>query len=173
MTFVTCTYQEHAAAILDILNDAIVHSTALYDYHPRPAESMVTWFENKRLGDFPVIGAIDDAGQLMGFASYGTFRPFPAYKYTVEHSIYVHKDHRGKGLGQALLEQVIAAAKKQGKHVLVGGIDMSNTGSIRLHQKLGFQHSGTIPQAAFKFGRWLDLGFFQLTLETPENPVDG
>lgn len=173
MQFVACTYEDHASAILEILNEAIVHSTALYDYHPRPAESMVGWFEAKRKGNFPVIGVVNADGQLMGFATYGTFRPFPAYKYTVEHSVYIHTEHRGKGLGMALMMQLIAMAKQQDLHVMVGCIDLSNQGSIQLHEKLGFHLAGSIKQAAYKFDRWLDFGFFQLTLETPANPVDG
>ncbi|MFN3148715.1 N-acetyltransferase family protein [Bremerella sp.] len=173
MHFVSCTYEEHADAILEILNDAIVHSTALYDYHPRPPESMVTWFAAKKAGNFPVIGLVDETGQLMGFASYGTFRPFAAYKYTVEHSVYVHKNHRGKGLGLRLMKRLIETAQQQDVHVLVGGIDLSNQGSVRLHEKLGFELSGTIRQAAYKFERWLDLGFYQLVLQTPANPVEG
>lgn len=173
MPFVSCTYEEHAEAILEIFNDAIVNSTALYDYHPRPIESMVNWFATKQAGNFPVLGVVDEAGKLMGFASYGTFRPFPAYKYTVEHSVYIHKDHRGKGLGLMLMQRLIEVAQQQDKHVMVGGIDLSNTGSIRLHEKLGFEHSGTIRQAGYKFGRWLDLGFFQLVLQTPAEPVEG
>lgn len=173
MQLVPCTFEEHAEAILDIFNDAIENTTALYDYHPRPAESMVAWFEAKKVGQFPVIGAVNESRELMGFASYGTFRPWAAYKYTVEHSVYVHKDHRGEGLGQALMRKLIEHARQQNLHVLVGGIDLSNEGSVRLHEKLGFEHTGTIKQAAFKFGRWLDLGFFQLILETPDEPVDG
>jgi len=173
MPFVSCTYDQHADAILEIFNEAIVHSTALYDYHPRPPESMVGWFAAKEVGNFPVIGVTNEADQLMGFASYGTFRPWPAYKYTVEHSVYVHKDHRGRGLGLQLMQRLIEAAKEQQLHVLVGGIDMNNQGSVRLHEKLGFEHAGTIRQAAFKFGRWLDLGLYQLVLETPAEPADG
>lgn len=170
--FIDCTLAQHGEAILDILNDAIVTSTALYDYKPRTAENMVTWFQAKQAGGFPVIGACDEAGTLLGFASYGAFRAFPAYKYTVEHSVYVHKDHRGKGLGHLLMERVVAKAREQQKHVLVGAIDIANTGSIALHEKLGFAHAGTVRQAGFKFGRWLDVGFWQLVLETPARPVD-
>lgn len=174
MRFVACTHDAHAGAILAILNDAIVHSTALYDYKPRTAENMVAWFRAKQAGGFPVIGAVDDAsGELLGFASYGTFRAWPAYKYTVEHSVYVHRDHRGRGLGDTLLRKLIEAAKQRDVHVLVGAIDMANQGSIRLHERLGFVHSGTIREAGFKFGRWLDVGFWQLTLATPAQPVDG
>jgi phosphinothricin acetyltransferase len=120
-----------------------------------------------------VIGAVNDAGVLMGFASYGVFRARPAYKYCVEHSVYVHKDYRGKGVGDALLQKIIAAAKEQNYHVMVGGIDAENTASINLHLRYGFVHSGTITQSGFKFGRWLDVAFYQLTLSTPLNPVDG
>jgi L-amino acid N-acyltransferase len=173
MTYLECNEEEHGAAILAILNHAIVNSTALYDYKPRSPESMRVWFETKRKGAYPVIGAVGDDGALIGFVSYGTFRAFPAYKYTVEHSVYVHHEHRGQGLGRELLTRIISRAGKQGYHVMVGCIDANNQASIRLHEKLGFTHSGTIKQAGFKFGRWLDLVLYQLTLSTPENPTDG
>ena len=85
MTIVQCNYQRHARPILAIFNEAIAHSTALYDYKPRTMEMMAAWFDNKRKGKYPIIGMESDAGELMGFASYGTFRAWPAYKYTVEH----------------------------------------------------------------------------------------
>ncbi|MGZ8139061.1 N-acetyltransferase family protein [Bordetella bronchiseptica] len=172
-TLVDCTHDRHAAAILDIFNDAILTSTALYDYQPRALASMEAWFQAKRQGGFPVVGFEDAAGVLMGFASYGTFRAWPAYKYSVEHSVYVDRRYRGRGLGEALLRALIERARLQQVHVLVGGIDATNAGSVALHRKLGFVHAGTITQAGFKFGRWLDLAFYQLTLDTPLRPVDG
>lgn len=171
--FVACSYERHASAILAIFNDAILTSTALYDYKPRPAESMVGWFKTKEAGGFPVIGIEDEENELMGFASYGTFRAWPAYKYSVEHSVYVRAEHRGKGFGKALMNRLIEAARGQGRHVMVGGIDVENAASVALHRQLGFEHAGTIKHAAFKFGRWLDLAFYQLVLETPLSPVDG
>lgn len=87
MKFVSCTFDAHAESILAIFNHAIVTSTALYDYEPRPLESMVGWFETKAAKQFPVIGVVNEAEELMGFASYGTFRAWPAYKYSVEHSV--------------------------------------------------------------------------------------
>jgi L-amino acid N-acyltransferase len=173
MHLITCTEAEHGPAILDILNDAILTSTALYDYKPRPPEAMAAWFATKRQNGFPVIGAVDDKGKLLGFASWGTFRAFPAYKYTVEHSVYVHRDHRGQGLGRVLLERIVALAGEHDVHVLVGGIDAANGASIELHKRLGFEHAGTVRQAGFKFGRWLDLALYQLILQTPAAPVDG
>lgn len=170
---VTCTHDRHAQAILDILNDAIVTSTALYDYQPRPLSAMATWFATKAQGGFPVLGLEDDAGTLLAFASYGTFRAFPAYKYSVEHSVYVQRDHRGRGLGAQVLQVLIDEAQRRGVHAMIGGIDASNAGSIALHERLGFRHVGTLPQVGFKFGRWLDLAFYQRLLDAPANPVDG
>jgi L-amino acid N-acyltransferase len=171
--FVTCTHEFHVGETLDILNEAIVNSTALYDYRPRQLESMAAWFKAKEVGRYPVIGAVAEDGRLMGFATYGSFRAWPAYKYSVEHSVYVHKDHRGKGIGFALMRQLIDTARNQQYHMLIGGIDLANRGSIALHERLGFSHAGTIKHAGFKFGRWLDLAFYQLILDTPDAPVEG
>ena len=170
---VECTLEEHGDAILEILNEAIVNSTALYDYEPRPRSSMVSWFEAKSAGGFPVIGAVSPEGELLGFGSFGTFRVHPAYKYSVEHSVYVHKDHRGKGLGKVLVKELIEAAKSRDLHSLIGVIDASNLASISLHESLGFDRVGVIPQVGFKFGKWLDVALLQLILQTPANPIDG
>lgn len=173
LNVVRCDFERHADAILAIFNEAIVNSTALYDYQPRTLQNMVSWFDAKRAGNFPVIGVEDEAGSLLAFASYGTFRGWPAYKYTVEHSVYVHKDHRGQGLGRMVLRELIAAARRNDVHAMIGGIDATNAGSIALHERLGFKHAGTLPQVGFKFGRWLDLAFYQLLLDTPAHPCDG
>ena len=172
MNIVPCTYDRHASRILDIFNEAILNSTALFDYRPRAPESMIGWFKAKESGSFPVIGMESPDGQLLGFGSYGTFRAWPAYKYSVEHSVYVHKDHRGKGIGRLLMQQLIAAARDQDYHLMVGGIEATNSASIAMHEALGFTHAGTIRHAGFKFGRWLDLSFYQLILQTPANPVE-
>lgn len=170
---IECNETEHAVAILEILNEAILNSTALYDYQPRALKNMQTWFATKREQHFPILGIINPTGKLLGFATWGTFRAFPAYKYTVEHSVYIHHEHRGCGLSKILMQTLIEKAQQQQLHVMVGCIDAENTASIRLHQKLGFTHSGTIQQAGFKFGCWLDAAFYQLTLTTPLDPLDG
>lgn len=173
MNLITCAFDQHAPAILAIFNDAIANSTALYEYKPRTMDTMRAWFDTKAKSGFPVLGLVDADGTLMGFASYGSFRAFAAYKYTVEHSVYVDSRFRGRGVGRRLLSAVIEAAKSQQYHMMIGGIDADNGASIALHKSLGFTHCASIKQAGFKFGRWLDLEFYQLLLPTPEQPMDG
>lgn len=172
MQIIDCT-TDHASQILAILNDAILHSTALYDYQPRTMESMTAWFDSKRRGNYPVVGIINDDNQLMAFGSYGPFRAWPAYKYTIEHSLYVQKEHRGKGLGKQILAELIKQAERQDYHCLMAGIDASNAASRNLHQTFGFAFCGRMRQVGFKFNQWLDLEFYQLLLNTPANPIDG
>ena len=172
MTLAPCT-RAHAPEILAIFNDAILHTTALYDYKPRTTEFIAAWFDTKERGNFPVLGAFTDDGSLAGFATYGTFRAFPAFKYSVEHSVYVHAAQRSGGIGKALLHALIAEATTQNYHTLVGAIDSTNAASVRLHTSLGFVPCGRIAEAGYKFGRWLDLDFYQLILPTPTKPTDG
>ena len=170
MEIIECTEDRYANEILAIFNHAIVNTTALFDYKPRTPKSMTLWFENKKRGNYPVVGAVDDDGKLLGFVTYGAFRAWPAYKYTVEHSVYVHHEHRQKGIGEKLMVNIIEQAVKQEYHVLVGAIESTNESSIKLHNKLGFKSCGTIFQAGYKFERWLDLSFYQLIFNTPTKP---
>lgn len=172
MNLIECT-PAHTPEILAIFNEEILHSTSLYDYQPRTPAIIDAWFAEKQKLHQPVLGVLAPDNSLAGFATYGSFRPRPAYKYSVEHSIYIHKAHRGRGLGKLLLRALIDSAQRQNFHTLIGGIDSQNHPSIRLHLALGFTHCGTIKQAGFKFGRWLDLDFYQLVLNTPAHPVDG
>jgi L-amino acid N-acyltransferase len=173
MKIVMCEFEKHGDAILAIFNEAIVNTTALYDYKPRTRETMATWFENKAKGKYPIFGIENEAGELMGFSTYGTFRAFPAYKYTVEHSVYVDTRFRGKGLGKVLLQEIVTAAQEQNYHVMIGVIDSANAVSIQLHEKFGFSYAGAIRQCGFKFGRWLDVVFYQRIFSTPSEPNDG
>lgn len=173
MKIINCTFDQHGEAILAILNQAIIHSTALYDYKPRTIEMMREWFETKQNNNFPIIGQESPAGELMGFATYGTFRVLPAFKYTVEHSVYIDPAHRGKGLARKLMAELIERAKQQEIHTLIGAIDASNQASVALHQSLGFRHCASIKEVGFKFGQWLDVEFYQLILPTPQHPIDG
>jgi L-amino acid N-acyltransferase len=173
ITLKDCNYDAHASSILEIFNDAILNSTALYEYKPRTMDVMRTWFEIKAKNNWPVLGAFDEAGALLGFASWGSFRAFPANKYTVEHSVYIEKNARGQGISKLLMKEILQRAEAANLHTLIGGIDTANEVSIALHEQLGFTHAGTIRHAAFKFGRWLDLAFYQLILPTPLEPLDG
>ena len=164
---------QHSEAIRAIFNDAILNSTALYEYQPRTPATMETWFAAKAQGNYPILGCESETGELMGFASYGTFRAWPAFKYSVEHSVYVDERFWGRGIGRALMLRLIEAAKAQDYHTMVGGIDADNAASIALHRGLGFVPCGVVRHAGFKFGRWLDLEFHQLLLPTPARPVDG
>lgn len=171
MKLISCSKQ-YSQAILDILNEEILNSTSLYDYRPREIESMSAWFDVKQKNSFPVVGLVDDDGQLVAFGSYGTFRGWPAYKYTVEHSLYVHKDHRRRGYGKIILKELIDNATRNGYHNLIAGIDSQNLSSKRLHEDFGFKHCGRIVHAGYKFFRWLDLDFYQLLLPAPEHPTE-
>ncbi|WP_018122515.1 GNAT family N-acetyltransferase [Wohlfahrtiimonas chitiniclastica] len=171
ISLIDCTEREHSAAILEIFNEAILTSTALYEYQARTMQDMQTWFKQKSVLNAPIIGAVNDAGQLLGFATWGRFRAYPAYQYTMEHSIYIHRSARGQGLSKRLMRALIEAAKAAEIHVLMGCIDADNAASIGLHRSLGFQSVGLLPQVGFKFGRWLDLALYQLILSTPLEPV--
>ncbi len=171
MKIISCDFS-YANQILDIFNDAIVNSTALYDYQPRTMENMTTWFELKTKKNYPIIGIINEEDQLLGFGSYGTFRAWPAYKYTVEHSLYIHKNFRGQGLGKILLQDIIDNAISQDYHCLVAGIDSTNEASIQLHKNFGFEFCGRMKQVGYKFFKWLDLEFYQLILHTPQRPSE-
>ena len=166
-----CT-EKQLPEILDIFNDAILNSTALYDYKTRTMETMNAWYEDKLKGNYPVIGVFDENDVLMGFATYGMFRVRPAYKYTVEHSVYVRSDKRGMGIGKILLREIVIKATEQDYHVMVGVIDASNTVSLRLHENEGFVLTGIMKEVGYKFGKWLDAAFYQLILSTPEQPVE-
>lgn len=169
---INCNFDAHAEAIVAIFNHEITHTTALYDYKPRDLNTMKTWFDIKQASGFPVIGAINNDKVLMGFASYGAFRPWAGYKYSVEHSVYVHQDFRHRGIARLLMETLVERAQQQDYHIMVGVIDCDNKASIALHEKLGFHHAGTLQQAGYKFGRWLDVAFYQRLFTTPLSPTE-
>ncbi|HEV2620259.1 MAG TPA: GNAT family N-acetyltransferase [Acidobacteriaceae bacterium] len=165
--------RDHAPQILAVFNEAIANSTALWDYEPRTMTAMEAWFDVKERDRFPVIGVVDHNDKLLAFGSYGPFRAWPAYKYTIEHSVYVEKESRGKGLGRNLLGRLIEEASDQGFHTMIGGIESQNAASRALHEAMGFEQCAEFRQVGFKFGRWLDLTFYQLLLNGPDNPTDG
>jgi len=150
--------------ILDITNEAIANTTAVWSLTPATLETRSTWLKERRARNFPVLVAIDDDGALLGFASFGDFRPWEGYLHSVEHSVYVDTSARRRGIGIALVEALIPRAQQLGKHVMIAGIEAGNTISIELHAKLGFVETGRLLQVGRKFDRWLDLVFMQRAL---------
>jgi L-amino acid N-acyltransferase len=151
------------AALLAIYNDAVITTTAVYDYKPRSAEQQATWFQSKRDQGLPVLVA-ETAGAVVGFASYGPFRPWPAYLHSVENSLYVAADWRGRGIGSLLLPALIERAAHRGLHTMIAGIDAANQASLRLHAKFAFEPVARFREVGWKFERWLDLTFLQRML---------
>lgn len=154
---------EDISTITEIYNHAVVHTTAIWNDETVTGKNRELWLLAKQQIGYPVLVICDDE-QVMGYATFGNWRDFDGYKFTVEHSVYVHPQHHQKGLGLKLLEALILEAKKLNKHVMVAGIEAQNIGSVKLHQKLGFKEVGTFKQVGFKFNQWLDLTFFELKL---------
>ncbi|WP_370153832.1 N-acetyltransferase family protein [Ferrovibrio sp.] len=152
-----------AEAIRAIYNDAVVNTTAVFDYAPRDAAAQVAWLQAKAGQDLPVLVAVCD-GIVAGYASFGSFRPWPAYLHTVENAIYIAPERRGQGIGRRLLGALVERAAGRGLHTMVAGITADNAASLRLHESLGFERAGLIRQCGWKFDRWLDLVFLQKML---------
>jgi phosphinothricin acetyltransferase len=156
--------EDDLGRILEITNEAIEHTTAIWSLEPTTLDERQVWFRARRERGYPVLVAEGLDGGVLGFASYGEFRPRAGYRYTVEHSIYVDAAERGRGIGTALLSALIDRALAAGVHVMVGGIDCQNAGSIRLHERFGFTTTGQLHQVGRKFDRWLDLVYMQRIL---------
>ena len=157
--------------ILDIYNHAIEHTTAIFEYRPHTLDKRREWFKAKGAAGLPVVVAIED-DRVIGFASYGPFRAWPAYKYTVEHSVYVDVNCRGRGVGRALVNEMIAEARRRDMHAVIAGITTDNLPSLHLHRTLGFVEVAHFREVGYKFGHWLDLTFLQLLLDTPSRPTE-
>ena len=164
MRIVDCEYDLHGETILKIFNEAIASTTALYEYELKTLDNLQQWFKEKNQHKHPIVGVQNDYGDLLGFATYGTFRNFAAFQYSIEHSVYVDAAHRKQGVGKILLKRLIQTAQQQNYHMMIGVIDATNQISIKLHQSMKFNHCGTIKHAGFKFNRWLDIELYQLIL---------
>jgi L-amino acid N-acyltransferase YncA len=154
---------EDTQAILEIINYNILNSTSLYDYEPRTLENQIAIFDEKLSKGFPILVATENK-TVVGFGYYSEFRFREAYKFTVEHSVYAHPNHIGKGIGKLILENLIRLAKAQKFHTMIGVIDAENQSSIDFHKKFGFEIAGTIKDSGYKFDRWLHSVFMQKML---------
>jgi L-amino acid N-acyltransferase YncA len=150
-------------AILAIHNDAIRTTTAIWDETEVDLADRRTWFDARRTAGLPVLVAEAD-GTVLGYASYGPWKVKSGYRFTMENSVYIHPDHHGRGAASALLPPLIEHARGAGVHAIVAGIEAANAASIALHEKHGFRRVALLPEVGFKFGRWLDLAYYQLLL---------
>jgi phosphinothricin acetyltransferase len=152
--------------ILTIYNDVIARSTAVYALAPVTLGERTNWFEARQAQGYPVLVAVDGA-DLLGFSSFGDWRAWPGYRFTVEHSVYVAAACQRRGVGRQLVEALFPIAARLDKHVMLGGIDAANAASIAFHRRLGFKEVAHFEEVGHKFGRWLDLVFMQRLLDAP------
>ncbi|WP_424466668.1 N-acetyltransferase family protein [Pseudoclavibacter helvolus] len=152
-------------AITEIYNEDILTTTVSWNASPVDDNNRLEWLARQTAAGNPVLVTVNAAGAVLGYATYGDFRPFDGYRHTVEHAVYLRSSARGNGLGKALVRAVIDHARAAGKHALVAAIDADNAASIALHERLGFTHAGRLDQVGTKFGRWLDVVFLQLILD--------
>ncbi len=151
--------------ILEIYNDAVQNSTAIWNDQPVDLENRRAWMAERHTLGYPLLVAASDEGHVCGYATFGPWRPHDGFRHTVEHSVYVRQGQRGAGVGRSLMTELIIRARALGKHVMIGAIESENRASVHMHQQLGFVHSGHMRQVGCKFGRWLDLTFMQLMLD--------
>ncbi|MGO3518290.1 MAG: GNAT family N-acetyltransferase [Acetobacter cibinongensis] len=160
--------EQDAAALMEIYNHAVLHTTAIWNEVCVDVPNRITWLRDRQKAGFPVLVASRGDGTVVGYASFGPWRAFEGYRHTVEHSVYVHPTYQRQGIGHILLEALIAAARTKALHVMVAAIEAENTPSIVLHKKLGFEQTGVMKEVGTKFGRWLDLTFMTLALNADQ-----
>ena len=149
--------------MLEIYNEIIANTTAIFQYDPHTLDSRKEWFQNKKAEGHPVFVAEEDK-VIVGYSTFGAFRNWQAYKYSVENSVYVKAGCRGRGISKLLMHPVIDAAKQMGMHTIIAGIVADNDISLALHKQLGFVEVAHFKEVGYKFDRWLDLKFLQLML---------
>jgi phosphinothricin acetyltransferase len=163
-TIVREATRDDLAGILAIYNEAVLNTTATYDYEPRTMEQRLAWFEDHQKQDYPVFVAQSEEGQIVGWSALNPFHARPGYRFTTENSVYVAANQRGRGIGKLLMPPLIAGAQQRGLHAIIAGIDAENEVSIRLHTSFGFVRVAHLRQVGHKFGRWLDLIYMELLL---------
>lgn len=153
---------EDLPSILAIYNEAVLTSAATFDLEPQTLEQRSAWFAH--YDDKHPVTVAEEDGQVIGYCSLSVFRPKPAYRNTVESSIYIDANCRGRGVGEALMRDMLARAERFGYHAVIAGITAGNKASIKLHERLGFQQAGYLKEVGFKFGMWHDICYYHLLL---------
>jgi L-amino acid N-acyltransferase len=157
--------------ITAIYNEVLTNSTAIYNDHPATVDERISWWRNRIAQDFPVLVAAE-GDHIAGFATFGDFRAWPGYRFTVEGTVHIQADSRGQGVGTELLKGILGGAKSMGKHVMIAGVDSENKASLRFLERFGFERAGTLREVGYKFERYLDLVFLQYWI-TPPMPQTG
>jgi L-amino acid N-acyltransferase YncA len=151
-------------AITAIYGHHVLHGTASFETEPPSLEEMTRRHAGIVRQGLPFVVA-EFAGEVAGYAYAGPYRPRPAYRFTVEDSVYIRHDRVGRGIGRRLLDAVIRASAEAGAKQMIAIIgDSGNTASIRLHEAAGFAHAGTLTNVGLKFDRWLDTVIMQKAL---------
>ncbi len=153
-------------AIHEIYNDAVLKTTATYDYEPRTFDERAAWFGEHQRQGYPVFVVENGQGKVVGFSSLSRYHPRLGYRFTTENSVYIAEDHRGLGFGKLLLPPLIEAARRRRLHAIIAAIDADNEPSIRLHARFGFVEVGRFRQVGYKFDRWLDVVYMELLLDS-------
>jgi L-amino acid N-acyltransferase len=146
--------------ITAIYNEVLTNSTAIYNDRPTTREERLVWWRARREQGYPVLVAVNGSS-VAGFATFGDFRPWPGYRFTVEGTIHIHASSRGRGVGTELLKILIHRAKLLGKHTMVAGVDSENAASLRFLERSGFERTAYLREVGYKFNRFLDLIFLQ------------
>jgi len=152
------------AGILEIYNEAVLNTTASYDYEPRTLEQRLAWYEDHAKNNYPIFVAENEQGRIVGWSALNQYHARVGYQFTTENSVYVAADQRGQGIGRLLMPPLITGGRDRGLHAILAAIDAQNEASIRLHASFGFERVGCFKQVGFKFGRWLDVVYLELLL---------
>ena len=151
-------------AILEIYNDAVLNTTASADYEPRSLESRYEWFDEHERDGYPIIVAVNDANEVVGWSSLSRYKERYGYRFSTENSIYVHPQWRGRGVGKLLLPPLIEAARAMGLHAILAGISGDNDASLKLHAQFGFEKVAHFRETVYKFGKWIDVVYMEKRL---------
>jgi len=162
--------EDDLPAVLEIYNEVIINTTAVYSEKPHTLQMRLDWYRDRVNNNFPVYVA-EINGAIAGFSSFGHFRVWPCYRYTVEVSVYVESSYRGKGISKMLLGVLIDRARAMNIHAIIAGISADNQISIKLHQSFGFTEVAHFREVGYKFNRWLDLKFLELLIENTPAPI--